>query len=52
MRRSHGGTRDGVDGVLASGPGRLDTLTRGKDVVTLAEIGEVSPLVGQVASTN
>ena len=52
MRRSHGSTRDGVDGVLASSPGRLDVLARSEDVVTLAEVGEVSPLVGQVGSTN
>ena len=41
MWRGHGGTRDGVDGVLATDPGGLDVQTWGEDVVALAIVGEV-----------
>jgi hypothetical protein len=50
--RGHGGTRDGVDGVLAANPGRLDVKTRSKDVVALAVVGEVGALVSESAGTN
>jgi hypothetical protein len=46
VRRGHRGTGDGVDGVLAADPGRLDVKTGGEDVVALAEVGEVSTLIG------
>lgn len=52
VRRSHGSTGNGVHGVLASSPGRLDALARCEDVVALAEVGEVGPLVSQVTGTN
>jgi len=45
MGRGHRGTRDGVGGVLATLPGREDVETRSKDVVALAEVGEVGTLV-------
>jgi hypothetical protein len=52
VRRSHRGTGDGVDGVLAADPGRLDVETRGEDVVALAVVGEVGTLVSKSAGTN
>lgn len=52
MRRCHGGTGDGVDGVLAADPGRLDVETGSKDVVALAEVGEVGSLVSKSAGAN
>jgi len=52
VRRCHRCTRDGVDSIFASSPGRLDVLARCKDVVALAEVGKVSSFISQVASTN
>jgi hypothetical protein len=43
----HGGTRDGVDGVLAADPGRQDVQARSKDVSALSEVGEVSTLISE-----
>ena len=50
--RSHRGTGDGVDGVLAANPGGLDVKTGSKDVVALAVVGEVGALVSESAGTN
>jgi len=52
VRRSHRGTGDGVDGVLAADPGGLNVKTRGEDVVALAVVGEVGTLIGESAGTN
>lgn len=50
--RSHRGTGDGVDGVLAADPGGLDVETRGEDVVALAVVGEVGTLISESAGTD
>ena len=50
--RSHRGTGDGVDGVLAANPGGLDVEAGSKDVVALAVVGEVGALVSESAGTN
>jgi hypothetical protein len=52
VRRSHRGTGDGVDGVLAADPGGLDVETGGEDVVALAVVGEVGTLIGESAGTD
>lgn len=52
MWRSHGGTGDGVDGILAADPGGLDVQTWGKDVVALAIVGEVGTGVLKSGCTN
>jgi hypothetical protein len=52
VRRSHRGTGDGVDGVLAANPGGLDVKTGGEDVVALAVVGEVGTLIGESAGTD
>jgi hypothetical protein len=38
--------------VLRSNPGREDVETRGKDVVALAEVGEVGTLIGKSGGTD
>lgn len=43
--RGHGGTRDGVDGVLGADPGGLDAQARGEDVSALSVVGEVGTAV-------
>lgn len=43
--RGHGGTRDGVDGVLGSDPGRLNVQTGSEDVSALSVVGEVGTAV-------
>ncbi len=50
--RSHGGTRDGVGGVLRADPGGQDVETRGEDVVALSVVGEVGTLVKQSGGTD
>lgn len=45
MWGGHGGTGDGVGGILASDPGGLDVQTRGKDIGALSEVGEVGTLI-------
>lgn len=45
MGRGHGGTRDGVDGVLGSDPGRLNVQTGSEDVSALSVVGEVGTAV-------
>ena len=52
VRRGHGGSGDGVDGVLAANPGGLNFETGGKDVIALAVVGEVSTLIGQGGGTD
>lgn len=52
VRRGHGGARDGVCGVLAADPGRLNVEAGSKDVVALAIVGEESTLVSQVAGAD
>ena len=52
MGRGHGCSRDGVGGVIRSNPGREDVETRGKDVVALAEVGEVGTLIGKGGGTD
>jgi hypothetical protein len=47
VRRSHRGTGDGVDGVLAADPGGQNVQTRGKDVIASTVVREVSTLVSQ-----
>lgn len=49
VRSSHGGTGDGVGGILGALPGRLDVLARGEDINDLAEVGERGTLVALVA---
>ena len=48
----HGGSGDGVDGVLAASPGGQDVQTRSEDISALSVVGEVSTLVSQGRSTN
>jgi hypothetical protein len=43
--RGHGGTRDGVGGVLRADPGGKDVETGGEDVVALSVVGEVCTLI-------
>ena len=43
--RGHGGTGDGVDGVLGADPSGLNVQTGGKDVGALAVVGEVGAAV-------
>jgi hypothetical protein len=50
--RGHGCSRDGIGGVLRSNPGREDVETRCKDVVALAEVGEVGTLIGKSGGTD
>lgn len=50
--RGHRGTRDGVHRILATDPSGEDVETRGKDVVALAIVGEVSTLIRESRSTN
>lgn len=45
MGRGHGGTRDGVGGVVRADPGGKDIETRGEDVIALSEVGEVRTLI-------
>jgi len=52
VRRSHGSSRDGVDSILATNPGRLNVETGSKNVVALAIVGEVSTLIGERGSSN
>lgn len=52
MGRSHGGTGDGVDGVLGADPSRLNAQARGKDVRALSVVGEVGTAVVESRSTN
>lgn len=52
MGRSHRGTRDGVDGVLAAGPGGQNVQARGEDVSALAVVGEVGTLISESRSAN
>lgn len=52
MGRSHGGTRDGVDGVLGADPGGLNAQTRGKDVSALSVVGEVGTAVIESRGTD
>lgn len=47
MRRGHGGSGDGVGGVLAADPGRQDVEARSEDVGAFAEVGEVCTLVSK-----
>lgn len=48
----HGGTRDGVDSVLAADPGRQDVQARSKYVSALSEVGEVGTLISESGSTD
>jgi hypothetical protein len=48
----HGGTRDGVDSVLAADPGRQDVQARSKDVSALSEVGEVGTLISEGGGTD
>jgi hypothetical protein len=50
--RRHGGTRDGVGGVLRANPGGKDVKTGGKDVVALSVVGEVRTLVKEGGGTD
>jgi hypothetical protein len=50
--RSHRGTRDGVDGVLAANPGGLNVQARGEDISALSVVGEVGTLVTKGGGTN
>jgi hypothetical protein len=50
--RGHGGTRDGVGGVLRANPGGEDVQARGEDVVALSVVGEVRTLVTEGGGTN
>ncbi len=47
MRRCHGCSGDGIDGVFAANPGRLDVEAGRKDVIALAVVGKVCALVKQ-----
>lgn len=50
--RGHGGTRDGVGGVLRADPGGKNVETRSEDVVALSVVGEVRTLVKEGGSTD
>lgn len=50
--RGHGGTGDGVDGVLGADPSGLNVQTGGKDVGALAVVGEVGTAVVNGGGTN
>jgi hypothetical protein len=50
--RGHGGTRDGVDGVLGADPGGLNVQTGGKDVSALSVVGEVGTAVIESRGTD
>lgn len=52
MGRGHGGTGDGVDGVLAALPGGLNVQTGGEDVSALSVVGEVSTAVIKSGGTD
>lgn len=52
VRRSHGSTRDGVDGVVGTNPGGLDVETGSKDVDALAVVGEVCAGIVEGGCTN
>lgn len=50
--RGHGGTRDGVGGVLRADPGGKDVETGGEDVIALSVVGKVGTLVREGGSTD
>lgn len=50
--RGHGGTGDGVDGILGADPGGLDAQTGGEDVSALAVVGEVGTAVIESRGTD
>lgn len=52
VRRSHRGARDGVGGVFAADPGRLNVETGGEDVGALSIVGEVGTLIAKCGSTD
>ena len=52
MGRGHGSTRDGVDGSLASDPGRLNAETGAEDIDTLAPVGEIGTAVVKSGGTD
>lgn len=45
--RGHGGSGDGVDGILAADPGGQDVQARSEDVSALAVVGEVGTLISE-----
>lgn len=47
MRRGHGGSGDGVDGVLAANPSGKNVQTGGEDVSALSVVGEVGTFITQ-----
>ncbi len=49
---SHGGTRDSVNSILASNPGRQDVQSWCKDIIALSVVGEVSALIGEGGGTD
>jgi len=52
VRRGHGGTRDGVDGVLGADPGGLNVQTGGEDISALSIVGEVGTAVIKSGGTD
>lgn len=52
VRRSHRGTGDGVDGVLAASPHGQDVETRGENVSALPVVGEVGTLISKSGGAN
>ena len=52
MRAGHGGTTDGVGGVVASNPRGCNRDSRCKDVNTGTVVGEVGASIGAVCGTN
>lgn len=50
--RRHGSSGDGVRGVFAANPSRLDVETGSKDVVAFPVVGEVRTLISKSGSTN
>lgn len=52
VRRSHGGTGDGVDSVLGANPSRLDAEAGSEDVSALAPVGEVGTAVVKSRGTD
>jgi hypothetical protein len=52
VRGGHGGTRDGVGGVLRTDPGGQDVETGGEDVVALSVVGEVRTLIKESGGTD
>lgn len=52
VRGGHGGSRDGVNSILAANPSRQNVQTRGEDVSALSVVGEVGAFISQGGGTD